>query len=397
MPVDDNAPTPDAPTDAPAAPDLAPEAAPASPGRRRRNRSWSTPAASPVESFERPLTERDWNQSTAVSAPAAPLAPATAPRPDAAPPAPGRTPIAAPPPVTLAATPPAAPAEAGADVAGVLAELRADVAGLRRELAAVAAQAGRHDTTLVTGGELAASIDALGTTLGTGLAALLTEHRNLLARDLEAAADRILEELGQRLRTASTQTADGVEERVRHISAKGFGDLSAQLDLRLDQVEADVSGLRAVMLEIPDQTTIVERLDQLVGSAGPRRRTPLRPGASVDAEWEDEEPVIPVTAPAPRASKAPLRAKPAPEGEGPDRRRGGGRGRARHRRVRRRQARTRRPRAPHGPSGRHQPRGRGGQALAPPGQAVATGLRAPYAPCAPPGRCPGGGCGSRGA
>jgi hypothetical protein len=142
------------------------------------------------------------------------------------------------------------------------------VASLRAELAAEREKA---DGTMVTGAELAASIDALGTTLGTGLAALLTEHRNLLARDLEGAADRILEELGQRLRASGTLTVDAVEERVRHISAKGLGDLAEQLDLRLDQLGSDVSGLRAVMLEIPDQTQVVDRLDHLADSIGPSR------------------------------------------------------------------------------------------------------------------------------
>jgi hypothetical protein len=245
MASNDEAPKPADPASTPAVP-LPPPPPPVpvadAPTRRRRQRSWSSPSATvATESFERPITERDWSRDRATTPPSTPLL-ATSPR------------------------PPAVPAPVGE--AATLAELRADIAGLRAELAAERAE---QSTTRLTGAELAASIEALGTTLGTGLASLLTEHRSLLARDLEGAADRILEEVGQRMRTAGTQTVDGVEERVRHVSAKGLGDLSAALELRLDQLEADVSGLRAVMLEIPDQTQVVERLDQLADSVGSAR------------------------------------------------------------------------------------------------------------------------------
>ncbi len=95
---------------------------------------------------------------------------------------------------------------------------------------------------------------------------------------------RILEELNQRLRVSGNQVVDGVEERVRHVNAKSLGDVVEQLDLRLDQIQADVTGLRAVMLEIPDQTAVVERLDKLAESVGPgsrgRETTRLTPAMS---------------------------------------------------------------------------------------------------------------------
>jgi hypothetical protein len=153
-------------------------------------------------------------------------------------------------------------------VTALLGQLRAEVGQVRTALAAGAAD---RDTSLVTGAELATTIEALGTTLGNGMATLLTEHRNLLARDLDAAAERILEELGQRLRTSTTQTVDAVEERLRQVTSKALGDLSEQLDLRLDQLQTDVAGLRAVMLEIPDQTAVTERLDQIVDAVGSAR------------------------------------------------------------------------------------------------------------------------------
>jgi hypothetical protein len=305
MPFEQTAPGADAPTGAPAPPPPpsgppTADPAPDGPTRRRRNRSWSTPTAGTVESFERPLTDRDWARSKPSSPPAVPVEPAVAPS-----------------------------ADEPQDVATLLSELRSDVAALRAELAA---ERDKADPTLVTGAELAASIEALGTTLGTGLASLLTEHRSLLARDVEGAAARILEELGERLRASGTLTIDAVEERVRHISAKGLGDLSEQLDLRLDQLEADVSGLRAVMLEIPDQTQVVDRLDHLADSIGParsddsdalaaltreitalRRRIALRPDAVQPDEDEAPDEVVArddasATAPrlsSPRAARAP--------------------------------------------------------------------------------------------
>jgi hypothetical protein len=237
----------------------------------------------------------------------------------------------------------------GADVVAAVAELKTEVAAMREELTAREAA---RDSTLVTGAELAASIDALGTTLGTGLAALLTEHRSLLARDLDAATERILDELGQRLRASGTQTVDSVEERVRHVTAKAVGDLSGALELRLDQLEADLSGMRAVMLEIPDQTQVLERLEQLGEATGAgggergeggdahghrldalakemaalRRRIALRPDLVADSAPEEEDVVPPpppprpvragrITAPAKRAkapAKAPVKKAAAP-------------------------------------------------------------------------------------
>jgi hypothetical protein len=208
-------------------------------------------------------------------------------------------------------------------VVAAVAELKADLAGLREELRG-------RDASAITGAELAASIDALGTTLGTGLAALLTEHRSLLARDIDAATDRILDEVGQRLRTTGTQTVDSLEERARHVTAKAIGDLSASVELRLDQLEADLSGLRAVMLEIPDQTQVLDRLDQLADASGGsdatagrldalaremaalRRRIALRPDLMTDSGPEEDDDVPPPPPPRParslRAARLPAKA-----------------------------------------------------------------------------------------
>jgi hypothetical protein len=212
-------------------PDDAPAGASDTGSARRRTRAWSTTAPSPREAFDRPSTDRDWLRK-------------------------GLPPTA---------KPGEASAPAAQDLPTLVAELTTEVAALRAE---VSTRDADRSASHVTGAELAASIEALGNTLGSGLAALLTEHRNLLARDLDSAADRILEEVGQRLRTSSGQTVDAVEDRVRSLTAKALNDLGEQLDLRLDQVQSDVSGLRAVMLEIPDQTVVVGRLDQLAESVG---------------------------------------------------------------------------------------------------------------------------------
>ncbi len=184
--------------------------------------------------------------------------------------------------------PPPPPPGAGTDLgplSGLLGDLRAELSQLRTALQATASAG---DDTLVTGTELAAIIEGLGTTLGTGMATLLTEHRNLLARDIEGAAVRILEEVSQRLRSSGALVVDGVEERVRHVNAKAMGDTVDQLDLRLDQLQADLAGLRSVMLDIPDQTSVVERLDQLaetVGSSGRGRESArLTPAMSAAIE-----------------------------------------------------------------------------------------------------------------
>ncbi|HJR25659.1 MAG TPA: hypothetical protein VJ804_09310, partial [Acidimicrobiales bacterium] len=164
--------------------------------------------------------------------------------------------------------PPPPPGTDLGPLTALLGDLRGELSQLRGALEASGAS---RDDSLVTGDELASTIEALGTTLGSGIAALLTEHRNLLARDVEGAAVRILEEVSQRLRATGSQVVDGVEERVRHVNAKSLGDVVEQVDLRLDQIQADVTGLRAVMLEIPDQTALAERLDQLAESVGSGR------------------------------------------------------------------------------------------------------------------------------
>jgi hypothetical protein len=337
MPSEDDAPpeaTPAAVPPPPPPPPPTPVGTEAPSARRRRQRSWSAPSpTAPTPEFERPLTERDWARDRPT---------VTAERTSTPPPPPP------PGPKSSSGLPAAAPTRPpiGADVVAAVAELKADVTGLRDELQARDAA---RDGTLVTGDELAASIDALGTTLGTGLAALLTEHRSLLARDLDAATDRILEEVNQRLRASSTQTVESVEDRSRHVTAKAVGDLSSALELRLDQLEADLSGLRAVLLEIPDQTQLVERLDQLSDAVGSgrgsdsprvspalsaaldaqterldalakevtslRRRIALRPDLLTDAPaaaHEDEvPPPPPAPSPAARARRTPTKATKA--------------------------------------------------------------------------------------
>ena len=224
-------------------------------GRRRRSpRSWSSPAPA-APRVDRPATDRDWSQGRRFGEPP------TSERPEPPRPAPPRT-------------APLGSAPAGAlpvDLGPVLSQLR-DLRGELGELrAALVTGAAERDSTLVTGPELASTIEALGATLGSGMATLLTEHRNLLARDIDAAADRILEELAQRLRTSGAQTVDALEERIRQVTGKAMGDLAEQLDLRLDQLQTDVTGLRAVMLELPDQTAVLERLDQVLEGLGSTR------------------------------------------------------------------------------------------------------------------------------
>jgi len=227
--------------------------------RRRAARPWSNPSPAERPGFDRPVSEADWSK------------PGTAPRP--------RPP----------ATPPIYPALGAPDPEPVdlspvleqLTSLQAQVTALE----ATAKQAGSSDG--LTGAELAAAIEGLGTTLGGGMATLLTEHRNLLARDLTQAGDRILEEVGVRLRAATTQTVDSVEERIRHVVTRAFADVGEQLELRLDKLQSDVTGLRAVMLEIPDQTAVTERLDALAETVtNSRNRTESRTSPAVTAAIE---------------------------------------------------------------------------------------------------------------
>jgi hypothetical protein len=223
------------PSDTPAA------AEPGARARRRSSRPWSN-TAPPGErtTFDRPISDADWSAPTAGGRPRPPIAP----------------------PVLPSAAPPDSGAASG-DLAQLVQQLTALQAQVTALQAAVEAPPPAPDAALVTGAELAASIEALGTALGGGMATLLTEHRNLLARDVSGAADHILEELGVRLRAATTQNVDSGEERTRHVVTRSIGELTEQIDLRLDKIQADVSGLRAVMLEIPDQSAVTDRLDQL--------------------------------------------------------------------------------------------------------------------------------------
>jgi hypothetical protein len=245
MRFDDDAPRP--------TPDLAPET---SRSRRRASRPWSNPGAGAGEPGVAPP-----------SLPARPRPPATPP-------------ILPP----LGALEPPAP---GADLTPVLSQLTALQAQVTALQAAVA-EPQTLDAALVTGEELTAAIEGLGTALGGGMATLLTEHRNLLARDVTQTADRILEELGVRLRAATAQTVDAVEERVRHVVAKALNEMSEQFELRLDKVQGDVAGLRAVMLDLPDQSAITDRLDQLSDAVAEtaKARTDGRSGPAVAAAIE---------------------------------------------------------------------------------------------------------------
>ena len=224
---------------------------PAEPGarpRRRAPRSWSVPAGR--ERFDKPI----WPTTTGPGRPTPPRRPArpsARPRRTAEPPGPPRRP----------------PAPTSVPLTSLLRDLRGELGQLR---AALEASAPPRTTPSSPAPSWRPASRPSAATLGSGIASLLTEHRNLLARDIEGAAVRILEEVSQRLRVSGNQVVDGVEERVRHVNAKSLGDVVEQLDLRLDQIQADVTGLRAVMLEIPDQTAVVERLDQLAESRRPR-------------------------------------------------------------------------------------------------------------------------------
>jgi hypothetical protein len=232
------------------------------PGRSRRRaaRPWSNPSAAERPGFDRPVSEADWSK------------PGTAPR---------TRPPATPPIYPALGAPEAEPV----DLSPVLEQLTALQAQVTA-LEAAAKQTGSSPDVL-TGAELAAAIEGLGTALGGGMATLLTEHRNLLARDLTQAGDRILEEVGVRLRAATTQTVDSVEERIRHVVTRAFADVGEQLELRLDKLQGDVTGLRAVMLEIPDQTAVTERLDALAETVtNSRNRAESRTSPAVTAAIE---------------------------------------------------------------------------------------------------------------
>lgn len=256
MPFDDQAPARAEPPLEPPSEGAADTDARSERRSRRAARSWSGPeAAAERDRFDKPISESEWGWQRA---------------------APGRADGGA----TPAGGPTEAPAASPNDsepVAGLMAELRAELSHLRESLAEVGPEA-----SLVTGAELAATIQTLGTTLGTGMASLLSDHRALLARDLDAASHRILDELGQRLRVSGTQTVDTVEERLRHVSTKATTDLSEQLELRLDQIQAEMTGLRAVMLEIPDQAVLSARLDEL-GAAFARLGRQSSPGSIAGA------------------------------------------------------------------------------------------------------------------
>lgn len=241
-------PTPDGPGELPAR------------SRRRAARPWSNPAPVGRPTPERPAPAAEWSRPGAVPGPRPPVTPPVLP--------------------SLGA--PEAPP---VDLTPILEQL----AGLQSQVAALqAATAAPVDTSdALTGVELAAAIEGLGAALGGGMATLLTEHRNLLARDLTQSADRILEELGVRLRTATTQTVDSVEERIRHVVTRALADVGEQLELRLDKIQGDITGLRAVMLEIPDQTAVTERLDALAETvAANRNRADGRTSPAVTAAIE---------------------------------------------------------------------------------------------------------------
>jgi hypothetical protein len=239
----------------------------AGPRRRRRPpRSWSTDGQ--TERFDRPMSDSAWGWQTPASDPPAtppvtgstppppvpPPQPALPPRPNA--PAPN-APILAP---TAAAT--AAAAEPSLGV--LLSELRDEFGQLRDALTTARSEQPSADGAIVSGTELAAVIEGLGISLGNGMATLLSDHRALLARDIEAGSDRVLEEVGRRLRTTTNQVIDGVEAKIRHVNAQALAGLADQIDARLDQVEKDLAGLRAVMLELPDQSEVSTRLDAIL-------------------------------------------------------------------------------------------------------------------------------------
>jgi hypothetical protein len=208
--------------------------------RRRSSRPWSNPAPAEPAIPEPTPGEDEW---------------ASRRRP--APPR-GRPPLS--PPILPTTAPPAADV-APPDLSPLLERLEA----LQTQVSALQ-EAPAKDDAAISGEELTATIEALGNALGGGMATLLTEHRNLLARDVSQAADRILDEVGVRLRSSTTAAIEGVEERVRALVARSVGELVEQVDLRLDKVQADVAGLRAVMLDLPDQSGITDRIDELAES-----------------------------------------------------------------------------------------------------------------------------------
>jgi hypothetical protein len=281
MPLDDEAPPADD------------TAGSTSPRRRRTPRAWSSPtpqvAADPTRSserFDRPVSESAWGTRPDPSTPQG-LRPsgAGAGRRARSDRASATGPTSGPGSDLVLARPQGAPSRD--PVVAALEALTSDVQSQLALLRASIADAAKpSDASLVSGAELATTIETLGNTLGTGIASLLSDHRALLARDVEAAADRILEEVGQRLRTATTQIVDGVEERIRHITAKGLSGLGEQLELRLDQLQSDVTGLRAVMLEIPDQTSVTSRLDKLTEAVGGGRREQHRLSPALSAGIE---------------------------------------------------------------------------------------------------------------
>ena len=233
--------------------------------RRRAARPWSNPAPADRQGFERPLSDTDWSKGGG---------------------APGRNRPPASPPLLPSLGPPDATPVDLTPIVEQLSALQAQVADLQTSSARSAAAAAEAGDGL-TGAELAAAIEGLGTALGGGMATLLTEHRNLLARDLTQSADRVLEELGVRLRAATTQTVDSVEERIRHVVSRALTEVGEQLELRLEKMQGDITGLRAVMLEIPDQTAVTERLDSLAESlAAGRGRSESRTSPAVTAAIE---------------------------------------------------------------------------------------------------------------
>lgn len=276
MADDDTTPTDDAVTGPPQGPDGSAADELLSGGTRRRRRpprSWSTEGQ--AERFDRPLTESAWGWQTVPGAPPpdAPVAASPTPPPPVPPPQPALPPrpnAPASPPPSLAPSPPAPSASpepsdpSDPSVGGLLAELRTEFGQLREALTGAASEQSTSERGIVSGTELAAVIEGLGVSLGNGMATLLSDHRALLARDIEAGADRVLEEVGRRLRTTTNQIIDGVEAKVRHINAQSQASLADQLDTRLDQLQNDLSGLRAVMLELPDQSDVSTRLDAIL-------------------------------------------------------------------------------------------------------------------------------------
>jgi hypothetical protein len=268
MPDDDKPATDDPGTDpAPASEGSAAEELLTSGPRRRRRppRSWSTTGSG--ERFDRPITDSSWGWQASTAEPPRGATAAVPPPPPPPPPPPTPDlpprPIAPIGPALAPNPPPAAPADP--PLVALLGELREEFGQLRDALTAArsAERPTNEDGTIVSGAELATVIENLGVSLGNGMATLLSDHRALLARDIEAGSDRVLEDVGRRLRTTANQVIDGVEAKVRHVTAQSQAGLADQLDSKLDQLQADIVGLRAVVLEIPDQTEVTARLDNI--------------------------------------------------------------------------------------------------------------------------------------